>query len=70
MIDMSHCPSPSASPFSTAYLEGQEDVVSRLIMGVIGVIIWLIGGIKLLTKSPDPSSSPSDVQAFERWYSM
>ena len=34
------------------YLEGQGDLVSRLIMGIIGVIIWVIGVIILLTKSP------------------
>ena len=28
------------------------DLVSRLIMGIIGVIIWLTGVINLLTKSP------------------
>ena len=33
------------------YLEGHGDFVSRLIMGMIGVIIWLIV-IKLVTKSP------------------
>ena len=34
------------------YLEGHEDLVSRLIMGIIGVVIWAIGVISLLTKSP------------------
>ena len=34
------------------YLEGQGDLVSRLIMGIIGVTIWLIGVISILTKSP------------------
>ena len=33
-------------------LEGQGDLVSRLIMGIIGVTIWVIGVIDLLTKSP------------------
>ena len=37
----------------TWYLEGQGDLVSRLIMGIIGVtILWVIGIIILLTKSP------------------
>ena len=36
----------------TAHLEGQGDLVSRLIMGIIGVTIWVIGVIILLTKSP------------------
>ena len=35
-----------------AYLEGQGDLVSRLIMGIIRVTIWVIGVINLLTKSP------------------
>ena len=34
------------------YLEGQGDLVSRLITGTTGVIIWLIGDINLLTKYP------------------
>ena len=34
------------------YLEGQGDLVSRLIMGIIGVIIWLLGVINPFTKSP------------------
>ena len=39
-------------------MEGQGDLVTRLIMGIIGVTIWVIGVINLLTKSPpDPPSS-------------
>ena len=34
------------------YLEGQGDFVSRLIMGIIRVTIWVVGVINLLTKSP------------------
>ena len=34
------------------YLEGQGDVVSGLIMGIIRVTIWVIGVTNLLTKSP------------------
>ena len=34
------------------YLEGQGDLLSRLIMGITRVTIWVIGVIKLLTKSP------------------
>ena len=33
-------------------LEGHRDLVSGLIMGIAGVIIWLIGVLNLLTKSP------------------
>ena len=40
-----------------AYLEGQEDLVTRLIMGINGLTIWVIGVITLLTKSPDPPST-------------
>ena len=34
------------------YLEGQGDLVSRLIMGINRVTIWVTGVINLLTKSP------------------
>ena len=34
------------------YLEGQGDLVTRLIMGIIGVTIWVIGVSNLFTKSP------------------
>ena len=34
------------------YLEGQGDLVSRLIMGINRVTIWVIEVINLLTKSP------------------
>ena len=40
------------------YLEGQGDLATRLMMGMIGVTIWVtrvIGVINLLTKSPCPS---------------
>ena len=42
--------SQSASP--SCYLEGQGDLVSRLIVGIIRDTIWVIGVINLLTKSP------------------
>ena len=38
------------------YLEGKGDLGSRLVMGIIGVTVWVIGVINLLTKSPDPPS--------------
>ena len=34
------------------YLEGQGDLANRLITGIAGVTIWVIGAINLLTKSP------------------
>ena len=34
------------------YLEGQGDLVSRLILGIFRVTIWVIGVLSLLTKSP------------------
>ena len=34
------------------YLEGHGDLVGRFIMGIIGVILWVIGVINLLTKFP------------------
>ena len=33
-------------------LGGSGDLVTRLIMGIIGLTIWVIGVITLLTKSP------------------
>ena len=33
------------------YLEGHGDLVSGFRMGIIGVIIWLIGVINLVSKS-------------------
>ena len=38
------------------YSEGPGDLVSRLIMGIIRATIWVMGIMKLLTKSPDPPS--------------
>ena len=54
---------PAAEPFflttgplysgtwKAKYLEGQGDLVSRLI-GIIRVNVWIIGVLNLLTKSP------------------
>ena len=33
-------------------MEGQGDLVSRLIKGIPGVIMWLARVIRILTKSP------------------
>ena len=33
-------------------LGGQGDLVSRLIIGINGITIWVIGVMDLLTKSP------------------
>ena len=42
-------------------------MVSRLIMGITGVIIWLIGTIHLLTKSPElPNSQALGFRAYLR----
>ena len=38
--------------FYSPHLEGREDFVSRLIVGIIKVTIWFIGGFILLTKFP------------------
>ena len=43
---------PAQHSGSRAYLEGQGDLVSRLIMEIIGATIGLIRGISILTKSP------------------
>ena len=37
-------------------VQGLGDLVSRLIMGIIRITIWVIGVINLLIKSPDPPS--------------
>ena len=50
------CP-PLRAYSQFSYLEGQGDLVSRLIMGIIRVTIWAIGAINLLTKSLDPPSN-------------
>ena len=34
------------------YLESQRDLVSRLVMGITGVTIWVIDVISILSKSP------------------
>ena len=33
-------------------VQGHGDLVTGLLLGIIGVIIWLIGVISILTKSP------------------
>ena len=35
-------------------LEGRGDLVSRFIVDIIRVTVWVIGVINLLTKSPRP----------------
>ena len=42
----------SKTPPATPYLGGQGDLVSRLIMGINGLTMWVIGVTNLLTKSP------------------
>ena len=43
--------------FRGVYPEGQGDLVSRLIVGIVRVTIWVAEVIDLLTKSPpDPPS--------------
>ena len=41
------------------YLEGQEDLVSRLMIGIAGVIMWSRSGKSILTKYPWPSKYPN-----------
>ena len=62
---LEQCETPKAIPFERffqvplalecAYLEGQGDLVNRLIMGITRVTIRVIGVINLLTNSPRPS---------------
>ena len=46
------CRGRSESQTAAGYLEGQGDLVSGLIMGIIRVTIWFVGVTTLLTKSP------------------
>ena len=41
-----------SNPKPQPYLEGHWDLVTRLIMGLTRVTIWVIGLMNLLTKSP------------------
>ena len=41
---------PYPGPLNAFYLEGQGNFVSRLNMGIIGVTLWLMGVISILTK--------------------
>ena len=41
---------------SRVYLEGHWDLVSRLVMGMIGVTIWVTGVITYLLSPHDPPS--------------
>ena len=40
-------------------LEGQGDLVSRLILGIHGLTIWVIGILTYLLSLPDPPSTSS-----------
>ena len=57
--DQARSPPPQQAPcsFQLSYLEGHGDLVSRLIMGIIRMIIWLIEG--LLTYLLGPRDPPS-----------
>ena len=50
--EMDQCVETSRTEKDRSYWEGQGDLVTGLIMGIIGVSIWVIGVITLLTKSP------------------
>ena len=53
VLEASCCSSAGLpSPELGAYLEGHADLVSRLIIRVTRVTIWVIGAITLLAKSP------------------
>ena len=43
------------SRLTSTYLEGQGDLVSRLITGMIRLNIWVTRVVNLFTKSPQPS---------------
>ena len=40
----------------TGYLEGQGDLVNRLVMWIIRVTIWVMGLLTYLLSPPDPPS--------------
>ena len=42
----------AGTEISKHILEGQGDLVSRLIIGISGVTVWLIGFISILGKFP------------------
>ena len=43
---------PGSSSLRPGYLEGNGDLVHRLVIGITRVTIWVIGIINILTKSP------------------
>ena len=43
--------------FMATWREGHKTLVSGLVMGIVGVVRWLIGVINLVSKSP-PGSKP------------
>ena len=45
-------PKVLVSSLFRGYLEGHGGLVGRLVTGIVGFILWLIGTINLLTKSP------------------
>ena len=45
----------------THYLEGQGDLVSRLIRGITRVIMWVLGLLTYLLSPPDPPSIDPEV---------
>ena len=46
------CISGASWVVGVTYLEGHGDLVSRLVMGIIRILIWLIRASSLLNKSP------------------
>ena len=46
---------------SSIYLEGQGDIVSRLITRITRVTLWVIRAMNLLTRPPDPPSRGYEV---------
>ena len=52
----------AGTEISKHILEGQGDLVSRLIIGISGVTVWLIGFISILGRSPGPPSSSYNCQ--------
>ena len=42
----------AVDPAGSPHLEGQGDLLSRLVLGITGIIIWVIRAISILPKCP------------------
>ena len=61
MVHRGHSRGKAFSQSNLPYLESQGDLVSRLIMGITGDILSLVGVINLLLSPTDPPSRQQEV---------